>query len=185
MFGLFKRKSEERYESILSGDGESGETENAAAVSVAEEIEGPSYDYIADNDDVLESGEVLTPDNAAYVQLSDEELYFEATGLQDTVLTVRLGSPRSFDTDKYLERLEQLPYEFRHYLDTRRAFSRGLKTCAEEISDFESYEGGKTALWLTSFDFDDAEVTLEFELSRAGDNEEYVFTVKITVEAEN
>lgn len=132
-------------------------------------------------DEEYENGGFLTPDCEDYEQLSDDELFFD-NELKSTRLSVRISSPQAFSTDDFLAQIVEFPYEFRHYLDTRRAFSKALKYCSEEIDGFVSYEGGRSAKWETSFDYEDYEVTATFELAKPSDDEAYVFTVQIEVE---
>lgn len=132
-------------------------------------------------DEEYENGGFLTPDSEDYEQLSDDELFFE-NELKSTRVSVRISTPESLNTDDFLAQIAELPYEFRHYLDTRRAFSKALKYCAEEIAGFESYEGGRSAKWETSFDYDDYEVTASFELTKPSDDEAFVFTAQLEVE---
>ena len=78
-------------------------------------------------DEEYENGGFLTPDCEDYEQLSDDELFFD-NELKSTRLSVRISSPQAFSTDDFLAQIVEFPYEFRHYLDTRRAFSKALSS---------------------------------------------------------
>lgn len=115
-------------------------------------------------------------------QLGDDELYVEDVPLESTSVSVRMRSPDGVDTDDFLERLDTLPYDFRMYYDTRRAFSRALSSMREEISFFESYAGGKSVSCDEEFEYDDHAVSIVFTLSRDGDGEPFVFTADIHID---
>lgn len=115
-------------------------------------------------------------------QLGDDELYVDDVPLESTVISVRLRGLEGVDTDEFLERLGTLPYEFRMYYDTRRAFSRAFASMREEISFFESYEGGRSADCSESFEYDDRNVEIFFTLSRDGDGEPFVFSADIRID---
>lgn len=128
-----------------------------------------------DEPEVLDEDEFLE-------QLSDDELYVDDVPLESTVISVRLRSLEGFGTDAFLEGLEQLPYEFRMYFDTRRAFSRAYSSMKEEIAYFESYEGGRSVEYDEYFEYDDHTVTINFTLSRDGDSEPFVFSADIKID---
>ena len=109
----------------------------------------------------------------------DSALYFAAPGLGNVSFTVYPRDIFRLDTDALLESIGQLPYEFRCYLDTRRAFANALKSCRDEISGFASYEGGRSAEFTASFEYDDIPVSIEFTLSRESDGAPFAFTVDI------
>jgi len=114
--------------------------------------------------------------------LTDSELYFDAPQLRSTTVSITPKDIWRFDTDRWLECIEELPYDFRCYFDTRKMISRAYRNCREEIVDFESYEGGRSAAFTDSFDYDGHDVTLDITFSRAGDRAPYVFTVDIKVD---
>ncbi|MBQ3841430.1 MAG: hypothetical protein II820_01930 [Ruminiclostridium sp.] len=114
--------------------------------------------------------------------LIDSALYFDTPELRDMSLTIYPKDIYRLDTDALLESIEQLPYEFRCYLDTRRAFSNALVSCREQISDYVSYEGGRSAEYSRSFEYDDKPVSITFTLSRDSDNSPFAFTVDIKTE---
>lgn len=109
----------------------------------------------------------------------DSALYFEAPRLGNVSFTVYPKDIYRLDTNALLESIGQLPYEFRCYLDARRAFANALKSCREEISGFVSYEGGRSAEFTASFEYDDIPVSIEFTLSRESDGAPFAFTVDI------
>ncbi len=119
-----------------------------------------------------------------YDLYTDSALFIEATPLRSTVITVYPRDIYRLNTDSVLENAGELPYDFRYYLDTRRAFSRALDSCREEITGFESYEGGRTADYSAEFDYDDNDVRIYFTLSRESDSAGYVFTARIVVNGE-
>ncbi len=139
---------------------------------------GRFFDRIFGDDDeteVLDEDEFLE-------QMSDDELYVDDVPLESTEISVKLRSLEGLDTDALLERLEQLPYEFRMYYDTRRAFSRAFASMSEEISYFESYEGGRSVGYDESFEYDDRAVAVSFTLSREGNGAPFVFTADIKID---
>ena len=115
-------------------------------------------------------------------QMSDDELYVEDVPLENTVVSVRLRTLDGVDTDDFLERLGQLPYEFRMYYDTRRAFSRAFSALSEDIAYMESYEGGKSTECDAAFDYDGHDITIYFSISRQSGTEPFVFSADIRVD---
>ncbi len=120
-----------------------------------------------------------------YDLYADSALFIEAPPLQTTTLTVYPRDIYSLDTDAVLENANELPYDLRYYLDTRRAFSRALESCREEITGFESYEGGRSAEYSAGFDYDGNDIMIYFTLSREGDSAGYVFTAHIIVNGQS
>lgn len=114
--------------------------------------------------------------------LADSALYIEAPLLRSTCISITPKDIYSLDTNGWLEFLQELPYDFRCYFDTRRAFSNALRSCREDIADFESYEGGRRAEYSESYDYDDHSVVIDFTLSRDGDRAPYVFTADIKID---
>ncbi len=131
-----------------------------------------------DEPEVLDEEEFLE-------QLSDDELYVDDVPLDSTAVSVRLRSPEGVDTDDFLERLGQLPYEFRMYYDTRRAFSRALESMREEIGYLADYEGGRSACHSEEYEYDDHRVEIYFTFSRAGNGEPFVFEADIRIDGIN
>lgn len=116
-------------------------------------------------------------------EMSENELYVDDVPLENTVISFRLRDLNRFDTDAVLENIENLPYEFRLYFDTRRALSRAYETLREELRWFDSYEGGRSADSDAHYDFDDHDIDITFTLSREGDREPFVFTADIRVDS--
>ena len=114
--------------------------------------------------------------------LADSELYFEAPPLESTVVTITPKDIYHADMALILENIADLPYEFRCYLDTRRAFVKAYEKCREELIGFESYKGGRSAEYNASFGFDDHEINIDFTLSRDDDNSPFRFTADIRVD---
>ncbi len=114
--------------------------------------------------------------------IEDSELFFEAPPLESIALSFTPKDIMRFDPSAALEYVEELPYEFRCYLDTRRAFTRAYDICREEITGFESYEGGRSAEYSTGFDYDDHEIMIDFSMSRESNGSPYVFSANIKVD---
>ena len=115
-------------------------------------------------------------------EMSDSGLYVDDVPLEDTVLTFTLRDIKRFDTDTVLENYDRLPYEFRLYYDTRRAFSRAFSALSEELRWYDSYEGGRSAENDEHYDYDDHSIDILFTLSRDGDARPYCFTADIRVD---
>ena len=130
---------------------------------------------VNDEDDVYDADETDE-------LLEDSELYFAAVPLESTVVSVTPKDIYHFDTGGWLEYLETLPYEFRCYFDTRRAFAKAYDICREEITDFVTYEGGRSADYSESFGYDDHTVSIVFSMSRDSDRSPYVFTADIKID---
>lgn len=116
--------------------------------------------------------------------MTDDMLYVEDVPLTGTTVRFRINDLRSFDSDMMLaslENLDNLPYEFRCYFDTRRAFSRALENLSEEMY-YDSFEGGRSADCSAEFTFDDHDVMIEFTLSRADDDAPYIFNAEIHID---
>lgn len=116
-------------------------------------------------------------------EMSDDELYVDDVPLESTVISFAPKDLYRFDTDMFLENLEQLPYEFRCYYDTRKAFSRAVESLREEM-DFESYEGGRSVEYSAEYEFDDHDVEIVFTLSRDSDSSPFRFSADIRIDAE-
>ena len=114
--------------------------------------------------------------------ITDSELYVEAPPLESTVVTVTPKDIYRIDMAAVLENIAELPYEFRCYLDTRRAFTKAFEQCREEIVGYESYEGGRSAEYSAGFGYDDHDITIDFTLSRDSDGSPYRFTADIKVD---
>ena len=114
--------------------------------------------------------------------LEDSELFFEAPPLESIALLFTPKDIMRFDAAAALEYVSELPYEFRMYFDTRRAFTRAYDICREEITGFESYEGGRSAEYKTGFDYDDHDITIDFSMSRESNGSPYVFSANIKVD---
>ena len=115
-------------------------------------------------------------------ELGDSELYVDDVPLESTVISFRPRDLRRFDTDAVLENLEALPYEFRLYYDTRRAFSRAYDSLREELSWYDSYEGGKSAESEAQYEYEDHSINIVFTMSRDSDRDPFVFTADIRVD---
>ncbi|MBQ9483577.1 MAG: hypothetical protein IJU82_05230 [Ruminiclostridium sp.] len=114
--------------------------------------------------------------------LTDSELFFDAPELKSTTLSITPKDIRRFDTDRWLECIEELPYDFRCYFDTRKIISRAYKSCLDEIADFESYEGGRSTTCTDSFEYDGHDITIDITFSRESDHAPFVFTADIKVD---
>ena len=114
--------------------------------------------------------------------IAESELYTEAQPLTSTTVTLYPRDIKNVDTDALLEKITELPYEFRLYLDTRRAFANAFRFCGEGIADFESYEGGRSSEWSESYEYDDHSVTIDFRISRDSRDSYYVFTADIRID---
>ena len=112
----------------------------------------------------------------------DSALFVEAPPLESTTVSITPKNVYELDAGAWLGFLEVLPYDFRCYFDTRRAFVRAFEKCREEVVDFESYEGGRKAEYSESFEYDDHDVTIDFTLSRSGNNAPYIFTADIKID---
>ncbi len=124
--------------------------------------------------------EVYDPDEI-YDLYAESQLFVEAPPLCDTTITVCPRDIYSLDTDAVLERAQELPYELRYYLDMRRAFSKALESCREQIVGFESYEGGRTASYSSGFEYDGRRIKVDFTLSRESNRSGFVFTAYVRV----
>lgn len=114
--------------------------------------------------------------------LTDSALYFEAQKLESVCFSVSPKDVFRLDTDAVLESAELLPYEFRYYLDTRRAFANALKNCRDEIGGYVSYEGGRSAVYTASYEYDGHSVVIDFTLEKPDDCSPFTFTADITVD---
>ena len=112
--------------------------------------------------------------------LSDSELYVDDVPLEDKQFSLTLRDLRKFDTDSWLESCEELPYDFRLYLDTRRAFSRAFGNMCQEMT-YDDYSGGKTAQAEDEYDYDDNTINISFTLSRADNGAPFIFSADIKV----
>lgn len=128
-----------------------------------------------------EEPEVLDEDEFLE-EMSNNELYVDDVPLENTVITFRPRDLGRFDTDAVLENLENLPYEFRMYFDTRRAFSRAFSSLSEDLQGYDSYGGGRSATYDAHYDYDDHSIDIGFTLSRGSDREPFVFTADIRVD---
>lgn len=128
-----------------------------------------------DEPEVLDEDEYLG-------ELSDSELYVDDVPLENTEITFTLRDLKRFDTDTVLENYDRLPYEFRLYFDTRRAFSRAFGSLSEELRWYDSYEGGRSAAYDEHYDYEDHNIDIFFTLSRDSDREPFKFTADIRVD---
>ncbi len=117
-----------------------------------------------------------------YELMSDSELFVEAPPLVSNQLTFTLREVYDIDTDVLLESARDLPFEFRYYLDTRRAFSDALKSCRDEIAGYSDYTGGKSAVYDTEYEFDDHSVAIVFTLTRDNSALPFTFTADIRID---
>lgn len=114
--------------------------------------------------------------------IGESALYTDAQPLRSITVTLYPKDIHNVDTDALLENMTELPYEFRLYLDTRRAFSNAFRFCGEAITDYSSYEGGKSAEWSESYEYDDHSVNIDFSISRDSEDSYYVFTADIKID---
>ena len=128
-----------------------------------------------DEPEVLEEEEYLE-------EMSADDLYVDDVPLENTVITFTLRDLSRFDTDTVLENYDRLPYEFRLYLDTRRAFSRAFSTLCTELRSYDSCEGGRSAVYDEHYEFDDHDIDIFFTLARDGDHEPFRLTADIRVD---
>ncbi|MBQ9383149.1 MAG: hypothetical protein IJT87_02810 [Ruminiclostridium sp.] len=125
--------------------------------------------------------DVFDPDEE-YDLMLESALYVEAQPLKDTSSTFYPRDIYRLDTDALLESVEELPYEFRCYLDTRRAFAKAFELCREDITGYASFEGGKSAWEQRTFKYDGRCVTLTVTLSRESERAPYTLTAEINFE---
>lgn len=114
--------------------------------------------------------------------LTDSALYFEAQKLESVSFSVTPNDIYRLDTNAMLENIELLPYEFRCYLDTRRAFANALKSCREELDGYVTYNGGRNSEYTASFDYDGHSVVIYFTLRKSDDRSPFTFTADIRVD---
>lgn len=124
--------------------------------------------------------DVFDPDEE-YDLMLESALYIEETPLKHTSFTFYPRNIRCLDTDALLESIDELPYEFRCYLDTRRAFAKCFEICLEDITGYESFEGGRSSWEQRSFSYDDKRITLTVTLSKESDTAPYTLTTEIQV----
>ena len=128
--------------------------------------------------------DVYDPDEE-YDLMLESALYVEAQPLRDTSFTFYPRDIYRLDTNALLESVEALPYEFRCYYDTRRAFAKELEKCREEVTGYASYKGGRSASDSRSFEYDGYMVTIDITLSKDSDASPYKLTADIKVSQED
>ncbi len=124
--------------------------------------------------------DVYDPDEE-YDLMLESALYVEAQPLKDTSFTFYPRDIYRLDTNALLESIEELPYEFRCYYDTRRAFAKSLEKCREEVVGFVSYKGGRSASDSHTFEYDGRRVTIDITVGKESDTSPYSFTAEIHV----
>lgn len=112
---------------------------------------------------------------------TDSALFVEAQPLRSASFTVYPKDIYDIDTNALLESLTELPFEFRYYMDAKRAFAKALRELRDEVAEYESYEGGRSASYDTEFEFDEMLVAMHFSLSKDNDSAPFAFSVDIKI----
>lgn len=113
--------------------------------------------------------------------VADSMLYTDAQPLKSVSFSVAPDDIFTLDTNALLENIRELPFDLRTYYDMRKTFSRGREQLIEEVGFLDSYEGGRSAEYRKSFEFDDKTVDVTLTLSKQSDNANFVLAADIKV----
>ena len=106
------------------------------------------------------------------------DFYIEADSRYNDEKTFTLESVRGFDILKVLEEMD-LSYDVINYLGVRKKLKRLFDDLAFDISDYVSYEGGRSVENFAYEEIDDVELEISVYISKQSDNSDFVVSIKI------
>lgn len=106
------------------------------------------------------------------------DFYIEADNRYNNEKTFTVENVRGFDILKVLDEMD-LAYDVINYLGVRKKLKRLFDDLAFDISEYVTYEGGRTVENFAYEEIDDVELEISVYISKQSDNSDFVVSVKI------
>ena len=107
------------------------------------------------------------------------DFYIEADDRHNAEKTFETNSPQSVDIIRKLEEMD-LAFDIINHSGIRRKLKRLYSDLAFEISDFVSYQGGRSADSFDTEEIDDIEYEIYVDISKKDDDSPFEVTIKIS-----
>lgn len=106
------------------------------------------------------------------------DFYIEADNRYNDEKTFTVKNVRGFDILKVLDEMD-LAYDVINYLGVRKKLKRLFDDLAFDISEYVTYEGGRTVENFAYEEIDDVELEISVYISKQSDDSDFVVSVKI------
>ena len=106
------------------------------------------------------------------------DFYIEADNRYSDEKTFTVENVRGFDILKVLDEMD-LAYDVINYLGVRKKLKRLFDDLAFDISEYVTYEGGRTVEGSAFEEIDDVELEISVYISKQSDSSDFVVSVKI------
>ena len=106
------------------------------------------------------------------------DFYIEADNRYNDEKTFTVKNVRGFDILKVLDEMD-LAYDVINYLGVRKKLKRLFDDLAFDISEYVTYEGGRTVENFAYEEIDDVELEISVYISKQSDSSDFVVSVKI------
>ena len=106
------------------------------------------------------------------------DFYIEADDRYNDEKTFAVESVRGFDILKVLEEMD-LAFDVINYLGVRKKLKRLFDDLAFDISEYVTYEGGRTVEGSAFEEIDDVELEISVYISKQSDSSPFVVSVKL------
>ena len=106
------------------------------------------------------------------------DFYVEADSRYNAEKTLTTENVRGIDILKVLEEMN-LAYDVINYLGVRKKLKRLFDDLAFDISEYVSYEGGRSVVNSAYDEIDDVKLEITVEISKQSDNSPFEVTVRI------
>ena len=107
------------------------------------------------------------------------DFYIEEDDRYNDEKTFTAESVRGFDILKVLEEMD-LAFDVINYLGVRKKLKRLFDDLAFDISEYVTYEGGRTVEGSAFEEIDDVELEISVYISKQSDNSDFVVSIKIS-----
>ena len=107
------------------------------------------------------------------------DFYIEADSRYNDEKTFTAENVRSLDILKVLEEMD-LSYDVINYLGVRKKLKRLFDDLAFDISEYVTYEGGRSVENFAYEEIDDVELEISVYISKQSDNSDFVVSIKIS-----
>ena len=125
------------------------------------------------------------PDDITVIDDTEDEpfikpydFYIEADNRYNDEKTFTVETVRDFDILKVLDEMD-LTYDVINYFGVRKKLKRLFDDLAFDISEYVTYEGGRTVENAAYDEIDDVKLEITVEISKQSDNSPYEVTVRI------